>query len=395
MDTLAIMEFDSGSLFDPKIPWVGSESRRQNQEFDQENWAEEPQSADVLKRMRPLINFIESDLASYPTPVRLPIRWAGSSTVFGISQMERTISRLLALDIEHALFHREAERAFRGVQGMQTTRRAFDSSWSLIGSLLAFDSERIERSTIRRSLAIDLWSDEQLDGLLKSVTENRDFQSHWKQMMHSEAVFFIEIWRGLENGDSSMLDFTGSVNEIPPAVKWFLEDSSSKAKLLDFYVKCAQASEQGVEGLEARLTKLTKTTYPDLNDSERGFTDTLARMLFTSYANIGRIWENREDDRRFTLTAIAIKQYQKKFDCWPKTLSQLVDVGLGLEDWTTTIDEPFGYQHDGDSVVLWTYSSENIHLGVRPRVPKNFEDAQYESTNNKSEKVATYYTRIR
>ncbi len=388
LDALAIAAAEIA--FDPKIPWVGSASSRGNQEFDRETWAEEPQAADFLQRMRPLIDFIETNLASHPAPIRVPIRWTGTNTTLEAFQLHRTISRILALDVEHALYHRDAERALRGLREMRTTTKAFDSNCFMIGSLISMACEGTERTMIRRSMATDLWSEDQLASFASTLSEQAEFNAPWKQAVQSETIFMIEALKSLKSGDESALDLH-TLERFPPVGRWFLEDSTSKAKLVDFYVKCSQASDLGIEGLQARLEKLTSATYPKSSE----FVEPLARLLCASFDGFGRAWENREDERRFTLTAVAIKLYQKKFQRWPTTLSQLVEVGLDREDWTTTIEEPFGYMLDEDSVVVWTHPSDSNHYSVRPSVPKTFEDALYESPNDKSEKVATYYVRIR
>src|SRR5690606_25834757 len=87
-------------------------------------WDEEPAVAEFLQWMRPVIDDIQA-ATEYPTPVWQPIEFRGYSTLLEELQNSRSLVRLLSLDVEHALYHGESDRALRSLQAMQGVADAF------------------------------------------------------------------------------------------------------------------------------------------------------------------------------------------------------------------------------------------------------------------------------
>ena len=66
-----------------------------------------------------------------------------------------------------------------------------------------------------------------------------------------------------------------------------------------------------------------------------------------------------EQTRRWTLTAIALRQYQQQHNSWHKRLSDLEAVGLKFADYSNMKGEMFGYEVDGETAYLWQGDANN------------------------------------
>ena len=66
-----------------------------------------------------------------------------------------------------------------------------------------------------------------------------------------------------------------------------------------------------------------------------------------------------EQTRRWTLTAIALRQYQQQHGSWPQQLSDLETLGLKFADYSNLKGEMFGYEVDGETAYLWQGNENN------------------------------------
>ena len=79
-----------------------------------------------------------------------------------------------------------------------------------------------------------------------------------------------------------------------------------------------------------------------------------------------------EEDRRFTLTAIAIKQFHLEHNKWPERLQDLSTVGLVPSDWQLLNGEQFGYQHSQDVSYLWGHTDPKTPRRISAVKPAAF-----------------------
>jgi hypothetical protein len=81
--------------------------------------------------------------------------------------------------------------------------------------------------------------------------------------------------------------------------------------------------------------------------------NSLAGLLAPASAQCLEAEVRSEETRRWTLTAVAIRQFKLKNGKWPKKLNELESVGLKVTDYTDTEKNVFGYQVEGDKAFLW------------------------------------------
>ncbi|MCL4207342.1 MAG: hypothetical protein KJ000_33080 [Pirellulaceae bacterium] len=330
------------------------------------DWPDEPQIAEFLREVQPLIAQIEQ-AAQYPTPVWQPIAFDSFSTLLPEIQTSRSVIRLLSLEVRHALYHRDTERAMRGLAAMQAATEAFDWDFCMVVELVGIALRNIHRDAIRQSLKDTAWEPEQLDQLLAQVAQPRDVATHWRHNVTGERAMALALFQGTRERQRAMLDdgqtgFPSLLMLIPSGIKRYLERLAAMQRLGD----------AGVLGLAARA----EASENDLGLADkRRLDDILTALLLPAVHGIARAYERDELDRRLARTALGIKRYQLAEGRWPEKLSDLTAVGLEARDWTALQAGPFGYLIEADGAVVWAYDANDPDSPSRIRSePPTAED---------------------
>jgi hypothetical protein len=344
------------------------------------DWPDEPRIAEFLQEVRPLIVQIEQ-AAQYPTPVWQPIVFDSFSTLLPEIQSSRSVIRLLQLDVQHALYHRDTERAVRGFASMQATAAAFEWDFCLVAELVSIALRGVHRDAIRRSLANTSWEPGQLDQLLGQVADPRDVATCWQRTLAGERAMLLGLLRGSpEKRDAVLHQERVSFPEI-----WLLIPSITQ-RYLDCMAAVQQIGADGVLGMTARA----KTLEQENDRSKKGpFGDILINLFLPAVSAFAHANERDELDRRLTRTALGIKRYHVSEGRWPAKLSDLAAVGLQACDWTALQAGPFGYRVEPEGVVVWAYDA---HDPVSPGRIRNEPPDEEELATNTS---LWHVTRIR
>ena len=85
-----------------------------------------------------------------------------------------------------------------------------------------------------------------------------------------------------------------------------------------------------------------------------------------------------EQNRRWTLTAVALRQYHQQHKTWPQKLSDLKTLELVFDDYSNLNGQVFGYEVDGQTAYLWKGNEnadwEKDHISpTRPTVQQDSE----------------------
>jgi hypothetical protein len=136
----------------------------------------------------------------------------------------------------------------------------------------------------------------------------------------------------------------------------FLDLPSSRLRLAEAIESMAAISDTPIDQLVSVSQQVENRV---LEDSTKGAIDgsqNLIRLVLPSAAGYSRAIVRNEDSRRMTLTSLALRIYQKQKGTWPTQLSDLEQIGLSRQDYITVNAGTLGYQADGESVWLWSYS---------------------------------------
>lgn len=317
-------------------------------------WESEPAVADYLQWMRPAINDLHA-ATEYPTPVWQPIEFRGFGTLLEELQNSRSLERLLRLEVEHALYHGESERALRSLQTMQGVAAAFDWQICMIADLINIAHYESQYQMIQRSLGLSLWSEEQLQLLQDQVSTPRDVPRRWANVIAGERAMMLSALTPqlLAQDNSHGLR----------RLEWLWRVPSLQETTIAAYYGLEVIGVPGLDGLAERAGAL-----------EHAWVDAGPRSIFPVFVNFflpgvrgyATAIEREEMSRRLTLTAIAIKRFQLSTGRWPDRLAQLEQVGLEPDDWHPVSAGAFGYEVSDDAAYLWSFAH-----GKEDAVPAN------------------------
>jgi len=331
-------------------------------------WKAEPLVKSVLNVMRPLLEEVHAATV-HRGPVWQPLQFEGFSTLLVPLQSSRSVIRLLQLDIEHALYHRDSERAMRSLESLRYVTDAFNWELALIAELIHVAGRNIHQSMIRRSLSLDLWNEKQLVLLWKQVAEPLDIKIRWPRVIAGErALGLSEI----------MSDKPSAFGEDMKVTKFLIAFPTTHEALINMYARIERVGDGGIQHLVQRADVL-ETSYAMQNKrrlSPANLNNIGINLLMPAVKAFAVAMENEETSRRFTLTALAIKKYQLVNGQWPENLAQLSSVGLERANWRTVSQGDFGYEISETGVYLWSFEFTKQTVVPRTRPATSSEDGQ-------------------
>lgn len=335
-----ISEAELSERIDPDAPWDG-----------------EAQVAEFLNIARPLLDRIE-DATQHSTPVWQPIQFDGYNTLLPELQMSRGVSRVLCVEIEHALYRRDADRALRGLKSLRHLVDTFDWDISLVNRLVTMAIQNMYYSMIFRSLSCEVWQAAHAEQLLAQIGPARELGSDWKVVFDCEMAYAMAMANAPEQLGSSM----GQPNMHIAAQ--LLTLPSSKLQLFDDYLEISNLGQGGYAELRRNAQAIS-----DQIEQVR-FSANLSQMLIPSTMAVASSFERTEDWRRLCCTAIGVKLFQVRNGRWPKNLGELGQVGLLPADATTITGGPIGYSVEEEGAYVWTRDMDSYNrFEVPQRVP--------------------------
>ncbi len=317
------------------------------------DWPEQREVAEYLRCMRPVIDQIAA-ATEYPTPVWQPLEFRGFMTLLGELQNSRQLTRLLALEAEHALYHGDTDRALRSLESMRGVAAAFDWELCIVAELVQIAARGVHQNMIRRSLAADLWSADQLQLLQEQLGPARDVPPRWRRVIAGERALIL----------ASVSDREFWQAEVGLSPLWSMP--SLRAAMLRNYQEMENVAAGGLVGLVQRAGELERhrANKAGRRQSFLSFIDHSASYL-PAIGAFAEATESEENSRRFSRTAVAIKAFQLRSGRWPHQLAELQQVGLSADDWNTVSGGRFGYE-SGEAAYLWGYP---YNRETRTRVP--------------------------
>lgn len=343
-----------------RIPYVGGAPVAGRLAPDA-TWAEEAEVAEYLRWMRPVIEQIH-EATEHPAPVWQPIQFQGFSTLLEELQGSRGIIRLLQLEVEHALYHRDADRALRALDSMRGVTDAFDWPFCIVCDLVHIAMRQVHQSTIRRSLAADIWNHDQLRQLTNQLLPPREIAERWRDVIAGERAMMLasitdpRLWADEQS--------TGWVHQ------WLFALPSVRERTLDSYREMEGVAVDRFDVLTQRASDLADAWSSEAETPRTlvSLPSRIYELFLPAVESYAMAVEREETSRRFALTALAIKRFQHQEGRWPDDLAQLQQVGLNASDWQTVSGGRFGYEVAEGRAFLWSYhpQKETHVLSTRP-----------------------------
>ncbi|EKK01660.1 hypothetical protein RBSH_02986 [Rhodopirellula baltica SH28] len=324
-----------------------------------ESWPAEPFAALMSKEAQPLIQKLE-DLLKKESPIPGEVTFT-SRRLWMSGSNYGAIPELLEDEFQMAYHSGDTERAITLVrQWRQFIELLGQSNGYQVWSQLSL-SKRWLRS-VRQSVTQAFWNDEQLTELvaLSSEIKGADLDE-WNESRLSSFI----AWDPLQD-EGSWVRFTDS--DLRLAQPFGASAIHALAALKWMQPRDATESDRG--GRRDRKDAQRKRKM------ERAIIDGSRSLVSVPYATLSRRvrldWgvssaygiqqtDNFHDSRKWTLTAIYVRQYQVENGHFPRSLDSLRSVGADDRSWTLSTGERLGYRADDGSqeedqaiAVLWT-----------------------------------------
>lgn len=364
LEVLQLCKWGSGASSTDRLPYLGYEGKTLLSLIPDGDWPEEPLVASFLKEMEPVLQALE-EASVHPTPVRFPIIFNGVGTNLDYLQDSRNVLRLLNLDFDYAYYHQDTKRALRDLELMLATIRAFDSRETLVSELINVALRGIRTGAIRRSLKNSIWTDDELATLRKSIENPEPLGERWKDVLIGERAVGLSAIESLRNNANEELD-SGRTGRLFPLT------SSGERIFLDYYQRVMNLPSSDLKTWQASAGIET------LLDAARGSSSMVWIGMILPAVQAAIAAEIRSEvDRRWTQTAIVLRQYKNQKGEWPSRLRDLETLGLSLDDYSTAHGEVFGYEVVGQTAYLWTADPRNWHLqqNISPTRPSEADYA--------------------
>ena len=332
-----------------QLPYLGSEGKPPEVLVPDDNndqWADEALVAGYLDEMQPVIDLIEQ-ASTHPTPVRFPMHFQGFNTLLPHIQSSRSIARILWLDCDYAYSKNNTQRALRDLSLMQSTIDAFESRDFLVSLLVTNAIHGMRLRSVRRTLTHCVWDESQLAALRESMSADEDIVAPFREALSKErALSFVSLKEA-----ESLKEIYGLTGQS----KRVANDSilpSDLLLLIEQYNKLIAAGDGSILQWINRAEELERQLNADHSNS-------IAAMLLPATQQCIGASIRLEQTRRWTLTAIALRQYQQQHGSWPPQLSDLETLGLKFADYSNMKGEMFGYEVDGETAYLWQSDANN------------------------------------
>lgn len=249
---------------------------------------------------------------------------------------------------------------------MGYTAKMIDSGQFLVGDLVVGALTMMKHESIRRSLEQDFWNGSKLEEIRKVLGEQRYSPEKWNVLFSGErAMIFETVLRG-------------NFNELAASpeqsfLRWIPILPSGRLKFFKCYDNLKALGQQKLSQLVLVSTTLENQIFRDTSYTD-GST-ILAGLLFPAITAYSAAVEREENDRRMTLTTIALRQFKLAEGRFPNRLSELEKFGLSSEDYSTVNGGMLGYELTDNVAHVWSYkySHEKRVPNVRPQ--RNVEDS--------------------
>ncbi len=328
-----------------------------------EVWPAEPIASQFGKLGAPVIARIEA-IPAADKPAWFPEVMAAETVRFPYIADHRTVTRIILHDFRIAYHAGETDRALRDIKSISKLSIAYDGHHRLVEELVQTAVESIQDGAIRKSLAHEFWSAEQLQGLRDVLAARKPLDVRWHNMLDEEQIFVAANMRKLpmvQNRNGRSTGFAGANQNLFRSLRQIPDVGSVDFGSTVFDIFNSTSTPR-------RHQAVSITAIPLATEQQ------LLASLTPAFAAAAETFVRRRIDRDWTVCAVGLKQFQLRFKRFPDRLDQLADVGLTPDQWTAINSriygsKPFGYRvsADGSAATLWTGDTiQNIRYDSSP-----------------------------
>ena len=352
--------------------------------------------ADILQRYaqqaRPIIEAIEK-VKSQPKPVWQPVVFNGFGTLLPDLQGSRSIIYLLSREFRVAVHQRDPSRAIQALDLMLKVADAYDWQIGFVSDFVYFAAVNRHRDQIRQSLAIGFWdNEEQLLQLRDQMNRPHDLHDRLAKAVATERAYQLAEF-GITSEGPSYFERESGFEVFP-----FGTTATTGQSMLERYeqwrdIDMTTAFDQWPTSETSNQEKDELWAFSILGIPVAN-TAAFIEPFYSNEGSIASTFYRFELNRRWTLTAVAIKLFKLQHDRFPNELSELSEIGLTESDWMVNSQESFGYEVGGRDEVayLWSIDFETAKRpGGEPVVAKE----RPLTSDDPIQKIEQFVTEIR
>lgn len=332
------------------------------------DWPMGERVGELLQQIQPLLQQVHEVADNTNGPVWQPIHFDGFNTLLGPIQEARSISRLLQLDYQYAVYTKDRQRALRDVKSSLAAIKAYQWDSYAVAEFVNIAQMGMVYNSVEHSLKSSMWTVEDMRELAKMFDKPIDLKSRWSKVSSTELAAALALIQR-ELNEPSGLRIESSV------FVWAAKLPSSQLRLLQDFQAYQSVGNASPDNILFEANKI----------DQQGVRGMLSGAVIPSTTQIARVYINMEEARRMLVTAIALKQFKLTHGEFPLNLELLLnDSTLGI-----TRGELEGFDHrlfrfkhnDAQSVFIWNtrpvVGVTDLLPGFDQDIPKYDKDSGY------------------
>ncbi|WP_146524565.1 hypothetical protein [Novipirellula artificiosorum] len=331
---------------------------------------ESSRTAERNERFATLVKPIVDQLKAMPEPGQ-PVWHPLDYDNLTLQSMPAPVSAVLMFEMSDAYHQGDTRRA---IEAIRLGDQLLGPRSKTAIQIPQFHQQMVGR-LIRLSLRDNLWSEPDLAEIQQLMSAQGDAEESWRNHVTMDALrvapWLLDHYRGSRyrhyaHGTNPLSQDRSGEWRVVPSEAIGIVDQYTHAVQLEGQPGTADHSNSAARTLPSRFPR-------PWNDEpqKRFYFDQWLKMPYVDpNPDISSIGNNlpsfaqqlvdHTKDQRFTRTAIALKQYQMKFDRYPETLNELTKVGLPASAMLGSEGKPFYYrvEKQGESVTVGTLPYE-------------------------------------
>jgi len=344
LEFLKSPEFNESVTASPRLPYLGIAVDYQDVPLEGE-WDDEGSVRDFLMQWKMLhadITQLARNSANQK-PVRFPMVFDGFKTLLPQVQEKRTIARLLSLYGSVALRDRDSAAVRLAIESILGTNQIVAGESYMVAQLVsaAVDSHAI--MLLQQAIERDALSTTDLELLLPKVLAATAISDDWVSMLAGEIGSALP---GFRNPSDAGFD-------TPFARSRYVDANH----YLDVIQSFQQLDRSDLDEFRKQLKKCESAASDRMNSGWLAKMDSiLTAQAMPSVTLVGEVFVRRAMAHRMASLGIGLRLYEDRHGELPKSLDELTELSLELEQLMPPGGQPFGYRVDGTAATIWGFN---------------------------------------
>ncbi|QDT07144.1 hypothetical protein K227x_55690 [Rubripirellula lacrimiformis] len=363
---------DYNAVYGGPFAWEGDESPYEQLVPPGQDWVAAEVIHQYAQGAEPILQKIDSLLDSGDT-IWTPLVAEAFEMNLNEVQKSRALARLLRYVFLDAVHQGDSQRAIMTIRATDRFFGPSQQSFLMVGELVQIACYSVTMAEVRRSIAADVWTDEELAEIKSIIDKPSEWDRRWRSVVESELYSYLPVLMDGKIG-SSLSRQTAAPLPLGVAPSSLISVVQMQQELINLPV-----AQRYSEIDKARQITEDHARKPDDASMDRllqvPFTssDWLTDLLTPAYGALAGAFSRVANEQRYTRTVLATRQFERQFHRWPESLDELGRVGLPQSETQAFDGGPFAFEVDAqDQMTIYLQSNRNTDwshvLGRDPEV---------------------------